>query len=400
MENRENPVFRTSPVQRGDQIPHTSSSDTLLNESDFSYELSTSDSEERPTPQKRTHPTSATETCFSDTQQPKHKKERCRFKARPSTQKCDNHDNYNSSSDVDGHQSPKMFPKDPQNARLLIIFKISFFLSIFFLSFFLFSFFLSFYFLSFFLSIFFLSFFLFSFRPQLPIFITFYMNYISFFSLASSFCPLYLSCFFSLLLPCSFFLSLIIYFRSFYYQFDTFVFTARFFYTLFFLSLCHLFHLPFRFSFHYSDPYSCFSLSLFMPHSLHQHLHFFYTILLGPFFLPLLSIHLCPFFLDPFGSFLLTCLLDHFGSFLLSFFLDLFGSFLLNSLLDLFRSFLLTALLDPLSSFLPNSLLSSPGSFLSNILLDPFGYFLLSTFPDSFGSFLLNTLLNDSDPFF
>ena len=75
MENREYPVFRTSPVKLGDQIPCTSSSDTLPNESDYPYEpSSTSDSEERPIPQKRPHPTLETHTYFSDTQQPKHKK--------------------------------------------------------------------------------------------------------------------------------------------------------------------------------------------------------------------------------------------------------------------------------------------------------------------------------------
>ena len=87
MENREYPLFRTSPVKLGDQIPHTSSSDTLPNESDYPYEpSSTSDSEERPIPQKRSHPTSETDTYFSDTQQLKHKKKWCCFKARPSTQ--------------------------------------------------------------------------------------------------------------------------------------------------------------------------------------------------------------------------------------------------------------------------------------------------------------------------
>ena len=81
MENREYPVFRNSLVKLGNQIPHTSSSDTLPNES------STSDSEEIPIPQKWPHPTSETDTYFSDTQQLKHKKKWCRFKARPSTQK-------------------------------------------------------------------------------------------------------------------------------------------------------------------------------------------------------------------------------------------------------------------------------------------------------------------------
>ena len=75
MENREYPVFRTSPVKRGDQLPRTSSSNTLPNESDYPYEpSSTSDSEERQILQKRPHPTSETDTYFSDTQQPKHKK--------------------------------------------------------------------------------------------------------------------------------------------------------------------------------------------------------------------------------------------------------------------------------------------------------------------------------------
>ena len=70
MENREYPVFRTSPVKLDDQIPHTFSSDTQPNESDYPYEpSSTSDSEERPIPQKRPHPTSETDTYFSDTQQ-------------------------------------------------------------------------------------------------------------------------------------------------------------------------------------------------------------------------------------------------------------------------------------------------------------------------------------------
>ena len=75
IENREYPIFRTSPVKLGDQIPRTYSSDTLPNESDYPYEpSSTSDSEERPIPQKRSHPTSETDTYFLDTQQPKHKK--------------------------------------------------------------------------------------------------------------------------------------------------------------------------------------------------------------------------------------------------------------------------------------------------------------------------------------
>ena len=74
MENREYPVFRTSPVKLGDQILRTPSSDTQPNESDYPYEPSfTSDSEERPIPQKRPHPTSETDTYFSDTQQPKQK---------------------------------------------------------------------------------------------------------------------------------------------------------------------------------------------------------------------------------------------------------------------------------------------------------------------------------------
>ena len=109
MENREYPVFRTISVKLGDQIPRTSSSDILPNESDYPYEPCTSDSEERPIPQKRLHPTSETDTYFSDTQQPKQKKKqkRCRFKAKPSTQKCVNHDNNNLSSDVDGHQLPE-----------------------------------------------------------------------------------------------------------------------------------------------------------------------------------------------------------------------------------------------------------------------------------------------------
>ena len=88
MENREYPVFRTTPVKLGNQTPRTSSSNILPNESDYPYESSTSDSEERPIPQKRPHPTSETDTYFSDTQQPKHKKtkkqKRCTFKARPS----------------------------------------------------------------------------------------------------------------------------------------------------------------------------------------------------------------------------------------------------------------------------------------------------------------------------
>ena len=75
MENHEYPVFRTSPVKLGDQTLRTSSSDTLPNESDYPYEPSTtSDSEERLIPQKRPHPKSETDTYFSDTQQPKHKK--------------------------------------------------------------------------------------------------------------------------------------------------------------------------------------------------------------------------------------------------------------------------------------------------------------------------------------
>ena len=53
LENCEYPVFRTSPVKLGDQIPRTSSWDTLPNESDYPYDPSfTSDSEERPIPQK------------------------------------------------------------------------------------------------------------------------------------------------------------------------------------------------------------------------------------------------------------------------------------------------------------------------------------------------------------
>ena len=80
MENREYPVFRTSPVKLGDQIPCTSCSDTLPNESDYPYEPSSpSDSEERPIPQKRPHPTSETDTYFSDTQQPKQKKKMVPF---------------------------------------------------------------------------------------------------------------------------------------------------------------------------------------------------------------------------------------------------------------------------------------------------------------------------------
>ena len=64
-----------SPVKLGDQIPRTSSSDTLPNESDYLYEpSSTSNSEERLIPQKRPHPTLETDTYFSDTQQMKHKK--------------------------------------------------------------------------------------------------------------------------------------------------------------------------------------------------------------------------------------------------------------------------------------------------------------------------------------
>ena len=74
MENHEYPVFRTRPVKLGNQILRTFSSDTLPNESDYPYEPSTSDSEERPIPQKRPHPTSETDTDFSDTQQLKHKK--------------------------------------------------------------------------------------------------------------------------------------------------------------------------------------------------------------------------------------------------------------------------------------------------------------------------------------
>ena len=74
MENHEYPVFRTRPVKLGDQIPRTSNSDTQPNKSDYPYEPSTSDSEERPIPQKQPHPTSETDTYFSDTQQPKHKK--------------------------------------------------------------------------------------------------------------------------------------------------------------------------------------------------------------------------------------------------------------------------------------------------------------------------------------
>ena len=75
MENREFSVFKTSLVKLGDQTPRTSSSDILPNESDYPYEpSSTSDSEERPIPQKRPYPTSETDTYFSDTQQPKHKK--------------------------------------------------------------------------------------------------------------------------------------------------------------------------------------------------------------------------------------------------------------------------------------------------------------------------------------
>ena len=82
-ENHEYPVFRTSPVKLGNQILHTSSSDTLPNESDYPNEPSSkSDSEERLIPQKWLHATSETDTYFSDTQQLKHKK-RCRFKARP-----------------------------------------------------------------------------------------------------------------------------------------------------------------------------------------------------------------------------------------------------------------------------------------------------------------------------
>ena len=74
-ENHEYPVFRTSSVRLGNQIPHTSSSDTLPNESDYPYEpSSTSDSEERPIPQKWPHTISETDNYFSDTQQPKHKK--------------------------------------------------------------------------------------------------------------------------------------------------------------------------------------------------------------------------------------------------------------------------------------------------------------------------------------
>ena len=69
MENHKYPVFRTSPVKLGNQIPHTSSSDTLPNESDYPDEpSSTSDSEERPIPQKWPHTTSETNTYFSDTQ--------------------------------------------------------------------------------------------------------------------------------------------------------------------------------------------------------------------------------------------------------------------------------------------------------------------------------------------
>ena len=75
MENRKYQVLITSPVKLGDQILRTSSSDTLPNESDYPYEpSSTSDSEERPIPQKWPHSTSETDTYFSDTQQPKHKK--------------------------------------------------------------------------------------------------------------------------------------------------------------------------------------------------------------------------------------------------------------------------------------------------------------------------------------
>ena len=75
MENHEYPVFISSPVTVGNENPHTSSSDTLLNESENPYEpSSTSDSEERPITQKRPHPRSETDTYCSDTQQPKHKK--------------------------------------------------------------------------------------------------------------------------------------------------------------------------------------------------------------------------------------------------------------------------------------------------------------------------------------
>ena len=107
MKNCEYPVFRTSPVKLGDQILRTSSSDTLPNESDYPYEPSlTSNSEERPIPQKRPQPTSETDTYFQTSSNWNIKK-RWHFKARPSMQKCVNHDNNNLSSDVDGHQLPE-----------------------------------------------------------------------------------------------------------------------------------------------------------------------------------------------------------------------------------------------------------------------------------------------------
>ena len=122
MENREYPVFRTSPVERGDQIPLTSSSDTLPTESDYPYEpSSTSDSEERPIPQKRPNPTSETDTYFSDTQQPKHKKNGAVSRLDPLrrdalitiTITC------RLTLTATSYQLIKMFPKDPQNARSL-----------------------------------------------------------------------------------------------------------------------------------------------------------------------------------------------------------------------------------------------------------------------------------------